>query len=112
MTGLFYGGERQHPADLLTDIALRPSFISNVFRSTDIKYKKNSLFFLLPECFHKSAMAFGTYVPVDGSDIVAILIGPHIIELKTRPFEDRMEVALHLAVDRLAYLYLILPQLL
>jgi hypothetical protein len=67
------------------------------------------LLFFFFEGFHERAVAFGGYTPVNGSDIVAILVRTHIVELQSRSFEDRVKVSLHLAVDRLAYLYLVPP---
>ena len=47
---------------------------------------------------------------MDRADIITLLIRTHIVELQTRSLEDRMEVALHVAVYRLAYLNFVLPE--
>jgi hypothetical protein len=49
---------------------------------------------------------------VDAADVIAILVRSHVIKLEPSSLKNGVEVALHLAVDGLAYLYLVIPQLL
>ena len=70
--------------------------------------EQKTLYALGDEC----PVALGRHMPVDGADVVAVLVGAYVIELQAAPLEDGMEIPLHLAVDGLAYLDLVSAQFL
>ena len=85
---------------------------SDILRSTHVENKEYCLFLFFLECLYKSPVAFRGHIPVNGPDIISILVRPDVIELKAGAFENGMEVALHMAVDSLTYLYFVVPQFL
>ena len=109
MTGFFYRRQREHTADLFSHVGFRPAGVPDVFGGGDIKYKKDGLFFFFPECFDESSVTLGRYIPVDCADIIAVLVGANIVKFKTGSLEYGTEIALHVAIDSLAYLDFVPP---
>src|SRR5687768_13988578 len=108
MAGVLAGRERKYTTDLFPNIVFCSPRRPDIFGSAYIEDKKNCLFFFFPESFDKSSMPFRGNIPVDGADVISVLIGAYIIEFKSGAFEDGVEISLHLAVDRLADLDLVL----
>ena len=57
-------------------------------------------------------MTLSGYVPVDGPNIVTILVGADVIKLKACTLKDRVIIALHPCVNRLPDLDFVLVELL
>ncbi len=74
--------------------------------------KKICLLFCFPKGLYVGTVSFGGDVPVDSANVVAILVGSHVVELQARTFEDRVKVTLHLAVDSLTDLYFVVAKFL
>jgi hypothetical protein len=55
-------------------------------------------------------MAFCGNVPVNGADIISILVGAHIIEFKAGAFKDGVKIPLHLAINSLPDLYFVFTE--
>jgi len=49
-------------------------------------------------------MTFGGHVPIDGTNIITVLIRSNFVKFKARAFKYGMEISLHLAIDNLANL--------
>src|SRR4051812_42909635 len=77
------GRQCKHATNFFSNVHFRTSRAPNIFGSAYVEHKKNSLLFFFAKCFYKSSMPLGGYIPVDGSDIIAILIRTNIIELQS-----------------------------
>src|SRR5690606_6404075 len=98
-------------AYLFANVYLLMPGITNLLRSTHIQQKMHDLLPFFFECFYKSSMSFGTGVPVDGTDIISIVICPHIIKGNAGAFKYRVKITLHLVSNGFADENFIFPQL-
>lgn len=106
-------GPRQckYAADFCTDIKFRLTRASDTLRAAHIEYEEYCLLFLFLEGLYKCAMSLCRHMPIDGTDIVTVLIRADVVEFKTCSLENGMKIPLHLAVDRLANLDFISTEL-
>src|SRR6218665_1331870 len=107
---LFGSRQSEYAANFFGYIRLRPPRQADVLRGAHVQNKKYRLLFFFAEGFHVGAVPFSRHIPVDGTNVIAVLIGTPPLKLQPRSFENRMKVALHLAIDSLANLNLILAQ--
>jgi len=91
--------QRQHRRHLDGEprLAVRPPELT---RARLVHHQEQRDFALLVECLDEGTAHAGGDVPVDGTEVVALLVGAHLCELDALPAEDRPVFAREQGVDQ------------
>src|SRR5690606_17564989 len=75
---------------------------AEIERATGIDGQQDGEFALFDEALYVGKTAASRYIPVDGTDVVALSIGAHLVELHAAPLEDRVILTRHGVINHAA----------